>query len=156
MINTPTRILVADDTDEVRDMLVLILQARLNIPAEQIDAASDGFEASDFLAKNSYKLVFTDNDMPGKTGVELIREIRGNRDIHQPKIIMQSGDGDEVAQQAKVAGANAFISKPATVMQIVAVYSAVTGDGVYRPASNDTQTQQPPKTDASGMDDPSP
>jgi two-component system chemotaxis response regulator CheY len=144
MTNTPTRILVADDTDQVRDMLVLILQARLNIPAEQIDAASDGFEASDFLAKNSYKLVFTDNDMPGKTGVELIREIRSNTAIHQPKIIMQSGDGDEVAQQAKAAGANAFISKPATVMQIVAVYSAVTNEGVYRPPGT------------SGMDDPSP
>ncbi|MCX6746323.1 MAG: response regulator [Candidatus Parcubacteria bacterium] len=41
-----------------------------------ISEAADGVEAFELLKQDSFDLLITDNNMPGKTGLELISEIK--------------------------------------------------------------------------------
>lgn len=67
------RILVVDDD---RDILVLLRRA-LTLAGFHVDTAPDGNRGWEILEQNAYDLVVTDQNMPGMTGVELIRKIRG-------------------------------------------------------------------------------
>ena len=66
------RILVADDSNTMRKIIIRNLQA-LGIPSAV--EASDGNEAVQIFRPGQYDLVLTDWNMPGKSGLEVIKEI---------------------------------------------------------------------------------
>ncbi len=57
-----------------------------------------------------------DNDLPGASGIELIRHARDFRHRKHMPIIMLSGS--DVEREAKRAGADAFLRKPEDVLAI--------------------------------------
>ena len=66
------RSLIADDEDSIRFVLAEALTDAGHEPVE----ASDGDEAAAKLAESSFELAFLDIRMPGRTGLELLDEIR--------------------------------------------------------------------------------
>ena len=67
-------ILVADDHFLVRKGLRQLLEE--NLPVSRLDEAEEGFTALDFARSRHYDLVILDFSMPGKDGLDLIRDIK--------------------------------------------------------------------------------
>jgi CheY-like chemotaxis protein len=109
----PTRLLVVDDEDFVRDLLREILES------ENCDVcvAASGSEALSVFGEMEFDGVFTDIGMPGMSGWELAREIR-QTDKKIP-IAVITGWGEAVAShEQKAAGVDWVVAKPFTADRI--------------------------------------
>ncbi len=87
IIEGPTRLLIAEDTDSVRDILGRQLKS-LGVDA---DFAKDGKEALEAFKSGRYGILFTDLHMPEIDGYELtntIREKEEETDKHTPIIVL--------------------------------------------------------------------
>ncbi len=115
--NTPTdfndyelsgaeRILVVDDEEEIRNVFADYLR-------EQYDCstAASANEALDRLSERPYALVISDVMMPGRNGVELLREISAR--YPDTAVIMVSGiDRSQRVRDALSLGAADYLIKP--------------------------------------------
>ena len=105
-----TRILVAEDSDLTREMLV----SRVSRMGYQVFEAVNGQDAWDQLTYRDVDLVMTDLDMPILNGFELIRKLRSNRKTQDlPIVVLSTRRTKESKQQAAQAGADAYIVKSA-------------------------------------------
>lgn len=77
------RILVIDDDDLVRKSV----QSLLCKAGYNVTSASDAFKAIDEIKQQDFDLIVSDIRMPGKNGVECIREIRSIVKQHTQKDI---------------------------------------------------------------------
>ena len=68
----PRRILVVDDEPVLRDLT----SGALKRAGYHVDTAKDGAEAWEILQQHGYDLLITDYNMPGLSGVELIKNVR--------------------------------------------------------------------------------
>lgn len=75
MANKSISILIAEDDP----FLGKIMSNRLKEEGFNIDNAIDGAEALSKIAKNSYSLVLLDLIMPGKTGFEVLKELKAKK-----------------------------------------------------------------------------
>jgi DNA-binding response OmpR family regulator len=105
------RVLVVDDNQDIRDLVVHILSA----DGFNVFAAVDGENALAILNSNPVNLVLLDVMMPGKSGLEVLREIRGGsnkklRDI--PVMMITAKSSTEDIDKALEIGANSYIVKP--------------------------------------------
>ena len=100
------RILVIDDEYTVRGVLRRLLERA----GHEVAEASDGNEGIDLCRQAPPSLVITDIIMPGKEGIETIREL--HRDFPQIKIIAISGSGYRYLGCAEEFGALRTFSKP--------------------------------------------
>lgn len=103
----PLHIIVADDTDSVRGLIVRVV-AR-TYPSVRISAVADGQDALAVFDNEGADLIITNNAMRTMDGITLINLLRA-RPSHVP-IVMISGDPG-IESQALAAGANGFLSKP--------------------------------------------
>jgi len=100
-------ILVVDDDPDIRD----ILRDSLNSLGFRVVTASNGRECLDMLDKEGPELLLLDIEMPDKSGLEVLKEIR--RRGSDVTVIMITAYGTiERAVQAMKAGAFDFITKP--------------------------------------------
>ncbi|HEV8427090.1 MAG TPA: ATP-binding protein [Pyrinomonadaceae bacterium] len=106
MDRSEQRILIVDDEAIVRTMFVTFLEDKY--PCE---TASSCDEALAHLAKDTYALVMSDITMPGRNGVELLREIRHR--YPDTAVIMVSGiDRPQRIRDALHIGAVDYLTKP--------------------------------------------
>jgi two-component system, LytTR family, response regulator len=76
-VSAPYRVLIADDEPLARQRLEDLVRA---LPrAEVVGTAADGDEAVEAILRLRPDLVFLDVQMPGKTGVEVVREVGAER-----------------------------------------------------------------------------
>ncbi len=102
------RVLVAEDEDDLRGFIVGVLKE-----SYVIDAAKDGTEALELLKRNRPDLVLTDVMMPGVSGLDLTRAIKGDPSLrHIPVILLTARGENEAALEGYEAGADEFVSKP--------------------------------------------
>ncbi len=100
------RILIVDDEEIVRKMFAAFLEEKYIC-----ETAASCDEALVHLANNGYALVMSDIQMPGRNGVELLREIR-NR-YPDTAVIMVSGIGrPQRIRDALQIGAVDYLTKP--------------------------------------------
>jgi signal transduction histidine kinase/ActR/RegA family two-component response regulator len=116
----PTRLLVVDDEDFVRDLLRDILEGE-NC---DVTVAESGSEALALFREMEFDGVFTDVGMPGMSGWELAREIRQtNKRI---PIAVITGWGEAVgSHEQKAAGVDWVVAKPFTADRIVELVVAI-------------------------------
>jgi putative two-component system response regulator len=105
------KVLVVDDNQDVRDLIVHIL----NSDGFHVYSAIDGENALAILNSNPVDLVLLDVMMPGKSGLEVLNEIRNGsnkklRDI--PVMMITAKSGTEDIDKALELGANSYIVKP--------------------------------------------
>jgi len=118
---TPTRLLVVDDEDFVRDLLREILEGE-NC---DVELAEDGTEALALFREREFDGVFTDVGMPGMSGWELAREIRQlNPNI---PIAIITGWGEVVgSNEQRAAGVDWVVAKPFTADRIAELVCEIT------------------------------
>ena len=120
------RILVIDDEDQVRGAMVRLLQ-RLGYSAIGVE---DGEAGLRHVRTNPTDLVITDMQMPGKSGLEVLLELRA-LDPGLPVIAMSGGDSSkqlDLLGSAGLLGAVAVMMKPYTVEELTAAVRAALDD----------------------------
>ena len=84
------RVLVADDQEHMRELLVEALSA----DGHTVDPAEDGVAALKLLAAQSYDLVVSDLQMPQVDGPKLYQEIRRLKPEAAPHFIFITGEDE--------------------------------------------------------------
>jgi two-component system chemotaxis response regulator CheY len=109
-MNMSTRVLVADDSSTMRKIILRSLQA-VGVP--EAAEAADGVEAVNMFQKQEFDLVLTDWNMPNKSGLEVIKEIRAlNAKV---PIIMVTTEAEKArVMDAIQAGVSDYLVKPFT------------------------------------------
>ncbi|WP_457646033.1 sigma-54-dependent transcriptional regulator [Profundibacter sp.] len=107
-------ILVVDDEPGMRNFLTKILGPR----CKRVEQAADVEEASKLLDNNHYDIVILDNILPGKTGLEWLREQR-QVGFFADAILITAFADLETAIQALRVGAVDFVLKPFRSNQIL-------------------------------------
>jgi CheY-like chemotaxis protein len=111
--STKPSILIVDDEECVRELLVDILESE----GYEVTTAENGEQALKEFEDKRFKAVFTDVGMPGMSGWELARAIR-ERDDAIPMAVI-TGWGESVSSNdQELARVNWVVSKPFSVDRI--------------------------------------
>lgn len=110
-----TKILVVEDIQEIRDTVTDML-AKMGF--EKVDAVNSAEKAWQLLndaadSDKPYKLVLTDSEMSGKSGITLLKEIRQSEKLSSADVFIMSANSehDEIVN-AMEAGVTGYILKP--------------------------------------------
>lgn len=108
--NRLVSILVVDDIAEMRETLLRLLRA---LGYNHVREAKNGVEASSLLVDSTFDLVLCDWNMPGKTGLELLQQVRGlPNGAHIPFIMITGESQRERIEAAIAAGVTDYLLKP--------------------------------------------
>ena len=105
------KVLIVDDSAIVRRVLSKILE-RLNL---EIDTAKDGEEAVEKALSNRYDLITVDIEMPGKNGIQVIKEVMEKNPTRILVISAYTTEDAELTLEALDNGALGFITKPSKI-----------------------------------------
>ena len=116
----PFRILIVDDNREIRT----ILEEYLKEEGYLAEGACDGKEALAKYDQKPYDLIITDLNMPGMSGIELIKEI--SREENTTEFIIITGYASlDSAIEAVKAGAFDYLVKPFRIEELKVVIKNV-------------------------------
>ena len=103
------KILIVDDTEDIRDLLSVVLRLK---GCDAI-AVTDGRQAIEQATRSSPDLILMDICMPVMDGYEFLGNLRRMPGGDQPKVVFCTTEND-VAHIARAlhAGANEYIMKP--------------------------------------------
>lgn len=104
-----TKILVAEDDQDIRELIVLTLQFH-NF---EVDSAIDGAEAVEAAQNDAYDIILMDVRMPRMTGYQACQALKANETTKNIPVIFLSAKGQEQEiQRGLEAGASDYILKP--------------------------------------------
>jgi two-component system, NtrC family, response regulator AtoC len=101
------RVLIADDEESIRHVLVELLEER----GYEVGAVADGEEALRELAARDYDALVTDVRMPKMNGLDLVRAAQG-ASPETTIIVMSAYGSHDLAIEAMKAGAYDYLGKP--------------------------------------------
>ena len=111
------RLLIVDDDMANRDLL----RRRLAGHGYSVEVAGDGLSALDKISKAQYDLVLLDQMMPGMSGLDLLRLLRGTYSASElPVIMVTAVDQSETIVEALDQGANDYVAKPVDLPVVMA------------------------------------
>ena len=113
--NIPMKILVVDDERDIQVLFEQRFRKEIRSGEMVFVFAYSGMEALQFLGKHLHEavLILSDINMPGMSGLELLKEIKQNYKKPPPTVMMITAYGDtDNYNQAMQAGANDFLTKP--------------------------------------------
>jgi len=120
MAELKTRILVVDDDQRLRDLLVKYLSGE----GYEVKAVPDARAMDKQLARERYDLVVLDLMLPGEDGLAICRRLRGQQTA--PAIIMLTAKGDDVDRIVGLEmGADDYLPKPFNPRELLARINAV-------------------------------
>ncbi len=100
-------ILVVEDDEQLQTALTKVLSQQ----GYEVTVARDGYEGLEHVERDAPWLVLTDLSLPGKGGMEFLREVR-TQGYHMPVVVMTAYGGVDVAVEALKYGATDFLQKP--------------------------------------------
>src|ERR1041385_4281549 len=120
MAELKTRILIVDDDQRLRDLLVRYLGGE----GYEVKAVADGTAMDKQLSRERYDLVVLDLMLPGEDGLTICRRLRGQ--ANAPAIVMLTAKGDEVDRIVGLEmGADDYLPKPFNPRELLARINAV-------------------------------
>jgi DNA-binding NarL/FixJ family response regulator len=125
-------VMLVDDQNLVRKGVRSLLE--LSEEIEVIAEAADGAEAIKTIPEVNPDVVLLDMRMPGKSGLDVLREL-SDTDNLPPTIILTTFDDDELLLAGIQAGAKGFLLKDVALAELVsAVKTVAEGGSVVKPA----------------------
>jgi DNA-binding NarL/FixJ family response regulator len=110
------QILIADDHSVVRKGLRLILAEAY--PHAQIDEVPDAVDLLKKVSKQLYTVIISDITMPGRSGVEIIKEVKEFAP-KTPILVLSVHAAEEYAVRAIKAGASGYLTKDSAPDELV-------------------------------------
>ena len=125
-VDMKMNILVVDD---YKTMLRILRNLLRQLNFSNIEEASDGNAALKKLRDVSIDLIISDWNMEPMTGIELLREVRGDGKLkHIPFIMITAESKSENVIAAKSAGVSNYIVKPFNAETLKSKIVTVLGD----------------------------
>ena len=122
------RIVIAEDHTIVREGLKQLLLAQSDLAV--IGEARTGAEVLERVREDDFDVLLLDMSMPGKSGIELIKQIHGEK----PKLrilVLTMHEEQQYAVRAIKAGAAGYMTKETATGQLVAAIRKVAAGGAF-------------------------
>lgn len=100
--------LVADDSGVMRK---IIIRGLASLGVTDVVEAGDGVEAVKHFQQQAFDLVLTDWNMPGKTGIDVLKEIRATGST-VPVVLITTETEKRRVMDAIQAGVSEYVIKP--------------------------------------------
>lgn len=113
---TIVKIIVVDDHAVVRRGLIQILESMQEVSS--VSEASSGNELIELLKKDEYDVVVLDITMPGKSGLDVLKEIKAIKQ-NVSVLILSIHPEEQYAVRALKAGAAGYITKDSAPEELV-------------------------------------
>ena len=120
------RVLFVDDDPA----LLLLLRATFELIDIEISEARTGAEALAAIGAYPPDVVVLDIGLPDVSGLSLTRMLKGDRSTNWIGVVLLTGAGIEAEQPARAAGADAFLRKPFSPLELLEVVEQLAG-GLY-------------------------
>lgn len=134
------KILIADDHSIVRNGIIKLLSSCF--PDSEFGEASDAVEALQLVQQQKWNLVILDINMPGRSGIEVLKEIKSHHPT-LPVIILSMYPEDQFAVRAMKAGAAAYLTKDITSKELEkAIKRILNGEPYLTPSIAELITQE--------------
>ncbi|WP_029921484.1 chemotaxis response regulator CheY [Nevskia soli] len=126
------RVLIVDDFSTMRRIVKNLLH---DLGYVNTTEADDGKTAWTALQTGSFDLVVTDWNMPGMTGLDLLKNIRSDARLSSLKVLMVTAEAqrEQIIEAAK-AGVNGYIIKPFTAVTLKEKLDKIAQRSVGAPA----------------------
>jgi len=110
-------VLIVDDDQFIRKLIATTLE---DVAEFDLHEAADGIEAIEVARRAHPALVFLDVDMPRLNGIETCRQLRADDESGDVTIVMLTAtSGDRVESEAEQAGADLFLTKPFSPLDLL-------------------------------------
>ncbi|MEN8718863.1 MAG: chemotaxis response regulator CheY [Oceanococcaceae bacterium] len=111
-MNPKTKILVVDDFPTMRRIVRNLLG---ELGYSNISEADDGQTALPMLKNGDFEFLVTDWNMPGMTGIDLLKAVRADPKLARMPVLMVTAEASkEQIVEAAQAGVSGYIIKPFT------------------------------------------
>ena len=117
------RLLIVDDDAGLR----ALFRTTFEVVDVEVDEAANGVDALAAIQRDRPDAVVLDVRMPGMDGIELCRRIKADPTLAGVAVVLLSASGDEGRARAHDAGADAFMLKPFSPLELLNVVGRVTG-----------------------------
>lgn len=124
-------ILIVEDEEKI----VRLLEIELEYEGYETGKALDGIEAFEMFLSQKWDLILLDIMLPGMSGIELLRRIRG-KNSSVPIILLTAKDSIEDKVSGLDLGASDYITKPFRMEELLARIRAVLRMSQATPASS--------------------
>ncbi len=122
------RIIIADDHEIVRAGLKQII---MNDPDLSVEGeAGDGQELLEKLRKRKYDVVLLDMKMPGRSGLEILKQLRIEHPS-LPVLVLSMHSEEQYAVRTIKAGASGYITKETAPDRLIGAIKRVCDGGKY-------------------------
>ncbi|MGH2957563.1 MAG: response regulator [Solirubrobacterales bacterium] len=108
-----SRILVVDDEPSVRESVGYALEQE----GFDVTLAADGEQAEEQLSDGNFDLLVIDIMMPGKSGLDICREVRAKSPV--PIILLTAKDAEVDKVVGLEVGADDYVTKPFSVRELL-------------------------------------
>jgi len=110
------KILIVDDFSTMRRIIKNLLR---DLGFNNTSEADDGNTALPMLKNGSFDFLITDWNMPGMTGIDLLRAVRADEQLADMPVLMVTAEQKrEQIIEAAQAGVNGYIVKPFTAQTL--------------------------------------
>lgn len=104
----PVRVLLADDDADIRDLV----RFKLSQAGYAVSAVCDGPSAWASFQSDPPQLVLLDVQMPGMSGIDVLRRIRETGATEVPVVLLSARSRDSDVDAGLAAGATEYLVKP--------------------------------------------
>ncbi len=122
------RILIADDHPVVRQGLRQTIAETSDMVV--VDEAGNGWEVLSKVRASSYDVVLLDISMPGRSGMDILKELKDERP-GLPVLILSIHPEEQYALRAFKAGASGYLTKESAPDELVAAIRKISTGGKY-------------------------
>jgi two-component system invasion response regulator UvrY len=122
------RILIADDHPIVREGYKKILSDTPDMIVA--DEAENGQEVLSYVRKKNYDLILLDISMPGRSGLEILKELKNERP-RLPVLILSIYPEEQYAVRAFRAGASGYLTKASAPNELISAIRKISQGGRY-------------------------
>lgn len=104
-------VLIADDDEHLREVLDLMFKDKFNLSFSET-----GQETLDKIQSHAFHFIILDIHLPGKSGIDICREIKNMPPEKRPHVVILSADSnDTIVREAYELGVGDYICKPFNV-----------------------------------------
>jgi DNA-binding response OmpR family regulator len=126
MAHTRPSVLIADDDADIRDLVVFKLQQA----GLEVVAVGDGNAALEALTQQRPDLVLLDVMMPGLSGLDVLRHIRGDEQLRTLKVVLLTARARDVdVDDGFTSGADDYVTKPFSPRELLHRVNTLLGRG---------------------------